>query len=395
MNIQTTSKRSGDTATKSRAEEQAADYTAFQLKLMGRFCVSALVSVAAVAGLYFFLWRQRMGDWVVALLEQWTGAGHEEAFYLYNDYFRGYKELFFGVAIAVVFLGLLWYLFRWMTRYFREIHQGIDSLLTQQGDPVRLSAEMRPFEEKLNTVRGILAQREQEARNAERRKDELVMYLAHDIRTPLTSVIGYLNLLEELPDLPREERARYIGISLEKARRLERMINEFFEITRYNTQQIQLAGASVDLEYLLEQVIDEHIPLFAGRGNHVAFQAAGSLELWGDADQLARVFNNLLKNAAAYSDPGTEVVVQARREESGEITVTVSSRGPTIPQEKLETLFEKFYRLDEARTSDTGGTGLGLAIAREIVTLHGGTITANSENGITTFTVRLPVGQST
>lgn len=101
----------------------------------------------------------------------------------------------------------------------------------------------------------------------------------------------------------------------------------------------------MNLEYLLEQMIGEHIPLFAGRGNHVAFRTIGFLELWSDADQLARVFNHLLKNAATHSDPGTEVKIQRRREESGEVTITVSGRSPTILREKLETLFEKFYRL--------------------------------------------------
>ena len=217
-----------------------------------------------------------------------------------------------------------------------------------------------------------------------------MLYLAHDLRTPLTSVIGYLNLLEELPELPAEERARYVRISLEKARRLEKMIEEFFEITRYNTQQIAIEPRPVDLYYLLVQVIDEHIPLFTEHGNYVTLHAQEPLQVWGDGEKLARVFNNLLKNAAAYSDPGTEVVVRA---EAGEETVSVriTSTGQTIPPDRLDALFEKFYRLDGARTSRTGGTGLGLAIAREIVALHGGTISAESEDGRTTFTVRLPV----
>ena len=205
-----------------------------------------------------------------------------------------------------------------------------------------------------------------------------MLYLAHDLRTPLTSVIGYLNLLEELPELPAEERARYVRISLEKARRLEKMIEEFFEITRYNTQQIAIEPRPVDLYYLLVQVIDEHIPLFTEHGNYVTLHAQEPLQVWGDGEKLA------------YSDPGTEVVVRA---EAGEETVSVriTSTGQTILPDRLDALFEKFYRLDGARTSHTGGTGLGLAIAKEIVALHGGTISAESEDGRTTFTVRLPV----
>ena len=375
-------------ATKSRAER--ADFSVFQSRVTVRFCGAALAATGVVIALYLFLWRRRGGNLVVWLMERWLDISHEEAFYLYHDYFRSYKEIFFGGAIVGVFLLMLWYLFRWMTRYFREIDRGIDSLLAEQAESIRLSPEMEPFARKLNSVRGILDQRERAARSAEQRKNELVLYLAHDLRTPLTSVIGYLNLLEELPELPAEERARYVRISLEKARRLEKMIEEFFEITRYNTQQIAIEPRPVDLYYLLVQVIDEHIPLFTEHGNYVTLHAKEPLQVWGDGEKLARVFNNLLKNAAAYSDPGTEVVVRA---EAGEETVSVriTSTGQTILPDRLDALFEKFYRLDGARTSHTGGTGLGLAIAKEIVALHGGTISAESEDGRTTFTVRLPV----
>ena len=390
MKIRSTSKRSGDMDTKSRDERKRADFSVFQFRVMVRFCGAALIATVVVIALYLFLWKRRGGDLVVWLMERWLDVTHEEAFYLYHDYFRSYKEIFFGVAIVLVFLLMLWYLFRWMTRYFREIDQGIDSLLSEQAEQIQLSPEMEPFERKLNSVRSILDQRERAARSAEQRKNELVLYLAHDIRTPLTSVLGYLDLLEEMPELPAEERAKYVHISLEKARRLEKMISEFFEITRYNTQQIAIDPKPVDLYYLLVQVIDEHIPLFTEHGNYVTLRAQEPLQVWGDGEKLARVFNNLLKNAAAYSDPGTEVIVSAEAGEEA-VSVRVTSVGKTIPTDKLDALFEKFYRLDDARTSHTGGTGLGLAIAKEIVALHGGTISAESEGEQTTFTVQLPV----
>lgn len=377
--------------TKLRTKDKKADYTAFQIKIMRRFCASAFFSCAVVIGLYLFLWKNRVGDWVVGLLQSWMGLKHEDAFLLYHNYFRGFREAFFAAAILLIFSLLLWYLFRWMTRYFKEINQGIDCLLAERRENIRLSPEMLPFEVKLNTVKDILLQREREARTAEQRKNELVVYLAHDIRTPLTSIIGYLSLLEQMPDLPDGEKAKYVHISLEKTYRLEQMIDEFFEITRYNTQQIELSQKPVDLRYLLEQVIDEHIPLFTSRGNYVTFQAEGPMEMCGDADKLARVFNNLLKNAAAYSEAGTEVIVTAKKTDVDNITAAVSTYGKPIPKDKLDILFDKFYRLDEARTSNTGGTGLGLAIVKEIVVLHGGTITADSSNGQTTFTVKLPV----
>ena len=394
MKIRNILKRSGDTATKSRTKDKDTDYSAFQIRIMWRFCTSALISTAIVILLYLFLWKERMGEWILRLIELWMDIDHEDAFYVYSDYFRGIKEVFFAAAIVLIFLLLLVFLFRWLTRYFREINQGIDCLLSDREEQIRLSQEMQPFEIKLNTVQNILIQREQAARAAEQRKNELVMYLAHDIRTPLTSIIGYLRLLEQIPDLPDEEKEKYVHISLEKTYRLEKMINEFFEITCYNTQQITIASKAIDLYYLLAQVIDEHLPLFTEHGNYITFHAAESLEVCGDPERLARVFNNLLKNAVAYSSKGTEITVNA--EETPEhIVVTVSNHGKTIPDDKLETLFEKFYRLDESRTSNTGGTGVGLAIAKEIVLLHGGTISADSKNGLTTFTVKLPISPKT
>lgn len=394
MKIRNILKQSGDMVTKSKIKDKDADYSAFQVRIIRRFCTSTLVSTVIVILLYLFLWKGRMGEWIVRLIELWMDIDHEDAFYVYNDYFRGIKEVFFAAAIVLIFLLLLVFLFRWLTRYFKEINQGIDCLLSDREEQIRLSQEMQPFEIKLNTVQNILIQREQAARAAEQRKNELVMYLAHDIRTPLTSIIGYLRLLEQIPDLPDEEKEKYVHISLEKTYRLEKMINEFFEITCYNTQQITIASKAIDLYYLLTQVIDEHLPLFTEHGNYITFHAAESLEVCGDPERLARVFNNLLKNAVAYSSKGTEITVNA--EETPEhIVVTVSNQGKTIPDDKLETLFEKFYRLDESRTSNTGGTGVGLAIAKEIVLLHGGTISADSKNGLTTFTVKLPISPKT
>ena len=392
MKIRNILKLSGDTDTKSEINGNGSDYAAFQAIITLRFCISAVFSIAVVIALYLFLWKQRVGDWIVWVLEGLLQFEHEQAFYLYHNYFRSAKEIFFAIAILCIFLLLLRYLFYWMTRYFKEINAGIESLLEDSPERMCFSPEMQPFETKLHTVRNILKQREQAVKSAEQRKDELVMYLAHDIRTPLTSVIGYLNLLEQNPALSTQERARYTHIALTKAHRLETMINEFFEITRYNSQQITIVHKPVNLYYLLVQVIDEHIPFFAKRGNHVSFQAEEPLQINGDAEKLARVFNNLLKNAALYSRCGTEVTVCAAKVQE-EITVTVSNYGETIPKDKLDMMFQKFFRLDEARATDAGGTGLGLAIAKEIVMLHGGKIFAKSQSGCTTFTVTLPTGK--
>ena len=243
------------------------------------------------------------------------------------------------------------------------------------------------------------AERERQLADESARRSDLVTYLAHDLKTPLTSVIGYLSLLDEVPDMPEAQRTRYTGVALDKACRLERLVNEFFDITRYSLTNIELELAPVDLAGLLVQLADEFYPALAAHGNVAQVTVAGTactveepgepLMVTADAARLARVFGNLLRNAIAYSDEGTPIELAAVEEE-GRVIVTVSDVGATIPSHKLRAIFDRFFRLDESRGSATGGAGLGLAIAREIVELHGGTISAASENGRTTFTVELP-----
>ena len=366
------------------------DFSIFQRKIAIRFFSSALLSVAIVIALYFFIWKERFGDWIVSILELVGKMEHEEAFYIYHYNFRGYKEIFFVVAIVAIFLILLFLLFRWLTKYFREINLGIDNLLAEDEKKIRLSPEMLPFEYKLNTVKQKLKEQKEATALAEQRKDELVMYLAHDIRTPLTSVIGYLSLLEDEPNKADQEQAKNIHIALDKAYRLDKMVNEFFEITRYHSKQIKLKKQSVDLYYMLIQLRDEFLPSFSLRNNTVSLDFDENTTIYADPEKIARVFGNILKNAVEYSYPHTKITVSAIQAEN-HIVITFQNKGKTIPAEKLSSIFDKFYRLDEARISDTGGTGLGLAIAKEIILLHGGTIEAHSENETVTFTVKLPI----
>ncbi len=240
-------------------------------------------------------------------------------------------------------------------------------------------------------IKASMERNEQLMKEEADRKNDLIVYLAHDLKTPLTSVIGYLSLLAEVPDMPMEQKAKYTNIALDKAQRLEKLINEFFDITRYNLQQIALEKETIDLSYMLVQMTDEFYPILSAHGNRVLLQVEEGLVIYGDGEKLARVFNNILKNAVAYSYPDTEIQIMVTNREQ-EVTICFRNQGRTIPQYKLDAICEKFFRLDEARATNTGGAGLGLAIAKEIVTLHGGSITAASENEVTTFQIILPNG---
>lgn len=370
-------------------DDRQDEYVVFQSKIMWRILGNAMFSIAVVLMIYLFFWKHRVGDWIVWLLSSFSNISHEEAFIIYHEYIRGNKDIFLAIAILVIFIFMLWRLFRWMTGYFREINNGIDCLLQKDDEKISLSEEMRPFERKLNLVKQTLQQQKADAIYAEKRKDELVMYLAHDIRTPLTSIIGYLNLLKEEPHMSIEKRAKYVHITLDKAYRLEEMINEFFEITRYNSRQISLLKKTIDLYYMLIQLSDELSPIFSLRGNTVLLDIDEQITIYADAEKIARVFSNILKNATTYSYPNTPIIISTK-EDDGEVTIFFKNKGSTIPSGELNKLFDKFYRSDKARSSDTGGTGLGLAIAREIMLLHGGKIYAESFNNEIIFCVQLP-----
>lgn len=248
------------------------------------------------------------------------------------------------------------------------------------------------LEAQLVQIKSDIKHREQLMKDEAGRKNDLITYLAHDLKTPLTSVIGYLNLLDEIKDMPALQREKYTHVALEKAERLEKLINEFFEITRYNLTQIILEKETIDLYYMLIQLTDEFYPVLKAHGNTISLKADEGLVLYADAEKLARVFNNILKNAVAYSYPDTEISVSAKQEE-GLIKIQFENKGPTIPAQKLSSIFEKFFRLDDARTTDSGGTGLGLAIAKEIIRLHDGEIAAESKDETTVFKITLPGGK--
>jgi two-component system sensor histidine kinase VanS len=351
-----------------------------------------LITVTAAVTVYLLrnILRGQIGDRIVRFLIDVFSFSYSDAYTIYNLVFRKNmdKILFF---VTLIFLVILFrFSISWLTKYFDEISIGMDKLTDETDEEITLSPELDFMENKINQIKNKLEKQKKAALDAEQRKNDLVVYLAHDIKTPLTSIIGYLSLLNEAPDMPQEQKAKYVGITLEKAYRLEKLINEFFEITRFNLQTIVLNKEKINLLFMLQQMADEFYPLLTPQRKQVSVNVPEGLTLWGDADKLARVFNNILKNAIAYSYENSVIDISAKQQDNY-IKITFTNQGNPIPQTKLDTIFEKFYRLDSARSTNTGGAGLGLAIAKEIVNAHDGTISVESNTENTTFTVKLPV----
>lgn len=265
-----------------------------------------------------------------------------------------------------------------------------DFMIEEKGNIDIFPKEYAEISAQMSAIKSTMQRHEQMLKEEAGRKNDLIAYLAHDLKTPLTAVIGYLALLDEAQDMPIEQKTKYVNITLSKALRLEKLINEFFDITRYNLQQIDLEKESINLCHMLVQMTDEFYPLLNAHGNQTEVCVDEDVTVYGDSMKLARVFNNILKNAIYYSYPDTIIKIWAESTDT-DVWIYFCNKGKTIPAGKLNSIFEKFFRMDEARSTNTGGAGLGLAIAKEIITLHGGKITAESENESTTFRISLPI----
>jgi len=273
--------------------------------------------------------------------------------------------------------------------YLENVIQAMENIYASNDELIELPAELKEVESQMNQIKLNVRHNDRAAKEAEQRKNDLVVYLAHDLKTPLTSVIGYLTLLRDESQISEELQMKYLSISLEKAERLEELINEFFEITRFNLSNLTLELSRVNLTRMLEQITYEFKPMFSEKGLQCTLTALPDITIKCDANKIQRVFDNLLRNAVNYSFEDSTIEIIVIQNNNG-IKLKFLNHGNTIPKEKLNRIFEQFYRLDTSRTTKTGGAGLGLAIAKEIVELHKGTINAFSENEVIAFEVILP-----
>lgn len=299
--------------------------------------------------------------------------------------------LLFIMLVSAVLLTI--YRFYEISRMVQEIYQAVDSIYEGKNENVSLAMEVGQLENRLNELNMKYRADKQAAKEANQRKNELIMYMAHDLKTPLTSVIGYLTLVCEEKEIPEEVKERYMQIALKKAHRLEELTNEFFDITRFNFSHMILKKSSVNLTIMLQQILSEFMTEFKKKGLEITCKVEPDCWLLCDAEKLERVFDNILKNLINYSYPNTQIRISLRRLRENKLEMITENRGKTIPKEMQEHIFEQFFRLDSSRASQSGGAGIGLAVAKEIVTLHGGEISCKSEDEIIWFKMILPACQ--
>ena len=228
-------------------------------------------------------------------------------------------------------------------------------------------------------------------RESERTKNELITNVAHDLRTPLTSIIGYLELLSGDVKLEPEIQKKYINIAYVKTKRLEKLIEDLFGFTKMNYGKLSMHVGQVDVVKLLSQLLEEFYPSFVDKNLSYELQSNVPVKvITADGNLLARLFDNLINNAIKYGADGKRIMVKLHADDEI-VTVSVINYGYVIPADELPLIFNKFYRVEQSRSTNTGGTGLGLAISKNIVDMHGGTITVTSDLSGTVFTVKLKV----
>ena len=307
------------------------------------------------------------------------------------------KQLLFVVVIAILFIGMLvvilvshLYAKSRVRKNTKEIGKLLHDYILSEKDAADIFPEnYGDIATQMSEIKPQMRSHEQILKEETARKNDLILYLAHDLKTPLASVIGYLNLLRDERHISEDLQERYLSISLEKAERLEDLINEFFDIARFNLTDISLQYSKINLTRLLEQLAYEFKPMLKEKNLTCNLQIPDDLMLRCDANKIQRAFDNLLRNAVIYSYPDTEVNVTVVRQ-NDDVVIKFINHGDTISKENLERIFEQFYRLDISRSTSSGGAGLGLAISKRIIELHHGTITASSENDLIEFTVTLP-----
>ena len=345
------------------------------MSLLGNLVLAVIISILV----YFFLalfFESTLSELVARLnydLYAWIVENRDIVVYAY-----------IGIVLAVI-------IYRFISKYvdaINEVYKSLDLILNENNETIKLSSEVNEFTEKLNDIKYEYILSKKNAKEAEEKKNNLIMYMAHDLKTPLTSTIGYLTLLTDEKEIPRNLQEKYMKIALDKALRVEDLTNQFFDITRYNLSTMQINKQNINLSYLLEQLVDECFPMLEERHLKCNLEENEKLMYLGDGDKLARALGNLLKNAINYSFENTTIEISLE-EKDNEIHISFKNKGEKIPEYKLDKIFDKFYRVDDSRTSSTGGAGLGLAITKEIIELHGGTISVKNDDEYIEFDIVL------
>ena len=298
------------------------------------------------------------------------------------------------LAIAMIIF-IYWRLKRRQRQY--ELSHIIDELhLIAEGDfehrisKKGYSSDMQHVIDSIHTLVDSAVEAMEEERRIEQTKDELITNVSHDIRTPLTSIIGYIGLIDAKRFTTQDELDKYVSIAYSKAKQMKVLVDDLFEYIKVRHPSTQLNIMRFDMVQLIEQLaIDFELQLKDQQMNLSVEPSRPSVIMEGDSEQIVRLMNNLMTNALKYGAKGQDIKIEILSDNQM-VTVRVMNTGSELPDDPINVIFDRFYRMEQSRSPDIEGTGLGLAISKSIVDLHNGQITAKSEGDWTVFEVNLP-----
>lgn len=301
--------------------------------------------------------------------------------------------IFTAIVLFILYFLLLT---KKISTHITQIGYGINELSKGNFDTrieLKDQDELTDIAKNLNTMASNIKNIIEKERNIESTKNELITSVAHDLRTPLTSIIGYLDLVLN-KSLDESTKMKYIEVAFNKSKRLEKLIGDLFSYTNLEFGEVYTSIVEVDIVKMLEQLMDEFYPSFIDNEIACDYKTSdSSILIFADGNLLARAFANLIGNAIKYGNSGKNVIIRIQKNEK-EVSVSITNFGELIPKKELTNIFNKFYRVESSRNEGYGGTGLGLAIAKSIIELHKGSITAKSDFSGTVFEVRLPMGKN-
>ena len=368
-------------------------FRSFRFKIIMYMLLSVIATLVTegiiFAGIYLYEREIVAGDY------RRIGGSGTFSLLRFGEPSRAFSDLGLIIVFSMILMTLYFILIsHGFVMYVREIINGVEKM--KAGDlmeeiPVRGEDEFSEIAGSINEMRRNLYETLEADKEVERTKDELITNVAHDLRTPLTSILGYLDLLSEGDFLTDEQRQKYLGIVSAKARQIEKLIRDLFDYTRYDKNKVKVKKEILDLNLFVPQLVDEFYPSFMENDLECRTEfCEGALNIEANGELLARAIGNLLSNAVKYGADGKVVEVRTRRGDT-DAFVSVTNYGKLISPEQLEKIFEKFYRVESSRSLKTGGTGLGLAIAKNIINLHDGEIRARSDENGTVFEISLPL----
>ena len=347
------------------------------------FLLSGAISGAVSGAVYYWLWKFYH-----------TEAVQGDSYYMIRQFIR--NNIGDLNAFLILFLPLFFVAFLLITKRYTKILSSISSSILRiaEGDfdiriPVKTDDEIGQIAQNVNRAASQLKKAVETGKYAASSKDRLIIDIAHDLRTPLTSINGYLDLIINKKNLSSDKAQHYAQIAYNKSIHMDHLISELFDYTKFNFGNEKITKENIDLAYLLKQLFEEFMPIF--KNNNLEgrlFIKDEPLYIQADGDMIARVFDNIISNAIRYGSEGKYVDIELKRKD-GEAIARVINYDSLISEEDLPNIFETFYRADKSRTSSAGGTGLGLAIAKNIIDLHDGKISVDSSVERTCFEVRL------